>query len=203
MKNIITTVLVIGSLFFLFFQNYYDDRIEEIHQQNTSRIDSINTYIDSLHENINVLHQYLDSLPLGSPLDTLIISSNYGWRKLPLYGGWRMHSGTDFYADWNDTVYSTGHGKITMSGWNFGYGRQIKISHCSGYESSYAHLYRLFVKVGDSVRLGDPIARAGNSGAVTGAHLHYEISRWGEKINPMDILSYSLTGLSVSSTSSQ
>ena len=46
MKNIITTVLVIGSLFFLFFQNYYDDRIEEIHQQNTSRIDSINTYID-------------------------------------------------------------------------------------------------------------------------------------------------------------
>jgi murein DD-endopeptidase MepM/ murein hydrolase activator NlpD len=51
--------------------------------------------------------------------------------------------------------------------------------------------------------LGDPIARAGNSGAVTGAHLHYEISRWGEKINPMDILSYSLTGLSVSSTSSQ
>ena len=203
MKNIITTVLIIGSLFFLFFQNYYDDRIEEIHQQNTSRIDSINTYIDSLHENINVLYQYLDSLPLGSPLDTLIISSHYGWRKLPLYSGWRMHSGTDFYAAWSDTVYSTGHGKITMSGWNFGYGRQIKISHCSGYESSYAHLYRLFVKVGDSVRLGDPIARAGNSGAVTGAHLHYEISRWDKKINPMDILTHSLTGLSVSSTSSQ
>ena len=56
MKNIITTVLIIGSLFFLFFQNYYDDRIEEMHQQNTSRIDSINTYIDSLHENINVFN---------------------------------------------------------------------------------------------------------------------------------------------------
>ncbi len=60
-----------------------------------------------------------------------------------------MHSGTDFYAAWSDTVYSTGHGKIVGSGWNFGYGRQIKISHCSGYESSYAHLYKLFVKVGE------------------------------------------------------
>ena len=203
MKNIITVILVIGFFSILFLDNYYNKKIESLHLETQSKIDSLHNHLDSLYNDINILHQYLDSLPLGSPLDTLIISSHYGWRKLPLYGGWRMHSGTDFYAAWSDTVYSTGHGKITMSGWNLGYGRQIKISHCSGYESSYAHLYRLFVKVGDSVRLGDPIARAGNSGAVTGAHLHYEISRWGEKINPMDILSYSLTGLSVSSTSSK
>ena len=203
MKNILTTILVFGFFSLLFLQKYYEEKIETNHLEKQSIIDSLHNQIDSLHYDMNILHQYLDSLPLGSPLDTLIVSSHYGWRKLPLYGGWRMHSGTDFYAAWSDTVYAVGHGKVVRSGWNFGYGRQINISHCSGYESSYAHLYKLFVKVGDSVRLGEPIARAGNSGAVTGAHLHYEISRWDEKINPMDILSYSLTGLSVSSTSSQ
>ena len=203
MKNIITIILVIGFFSILFLQNYYDEKIEKIQLETQSRMDSLCNHVDSLYEDIHTLHQYLDSLPLGSPLDTLIISSNYGWRKSPIHRSWRMHSGTDFYAAWSDTVYSTGHGKVIRSGWNFGYGRQIKILHCSGYESSYAHLYKLFVNVGDSVRLGDPIARAGNSGAVTGPHLHYEISRWGKKIDPMEILSYSLTGLSVSSTSSQ
>ena len=203
MKNILTTILVVGFFSVLFSQKYYNEKIETKHLKTQFTIDSLHNQMDSLCHDIHTLHQYLDSLPLGSPLDTLIISSNYGWRKLPLYRGWRMHSGTDFYAAWSDTVYSTGHGKIVGSGWNFGYGRQIKISHCSGYESSYAHLYKLFVKVGDSVRLGDPIARAGNSGAVTGAHLHYEISRWGKKTDPMVLLSSSLTGLSVSSTSSQ
>ena len=203
MKSIVTTILIIASLSILFLSNYYNKKIDEIHLDTQNKIDSLNNHMDSLCNDINNLHQYLDSLPLGSPLDTLIVSSNYGWRRSPIHRSWRMHSGTDFYASWSDTVYAVGHGKVVRSGWNFGYGRQINISHCSGYESSYAHLYKLFVKVGDSVKLGEPIARAGNSGAVTGAHLHYEISRWDEKINPMDILTHSLTGLSVSSTSSQ
>jgi len=203
MKNILTVILVIGFFFILFLDNYYHEKIEQVESETQSRIDSLQNHMDSLYHDINTLHQYLDSLPLGSPLDTLIISSNYGWRRSPIYRGWRMHSGTDFYAAWSDTVYSSGHGKVTRSGWNFGYGRQIEISHCSGYESSYSHLYKLFVGVGDSVKVGEPIARAGNSGMVTGPHLHYEISRWGKTTNPMDILSYSLTGLSVSSASSQ
>ena len=203
MKNILTVILVIGFFFILFLDNYYHEKIEQVESETQSRIDSLQNHMDSLYHDINTLHQYLDSLPLGSPLDTLIISSNYGWRRSPIYRGWRMHSGTDFYAAWSDTVYSSGHGKVTRSGWNFGYGRQIEISHCSGYESSYSHLYRYFVDVGDSVKMGDPIARAGNSGMVTGPHLHYEISRWDKKIDPMSLLSYSLARIPVSSTSSQ
>ena len=172
-------------------------------QETESRMDSLSHHIDSLINDLNTLDRYLDSLPLGSPLDTLIISSNYGWRRSPIHRGWRMHSGTDFFAAWSDTVYATGDGTINKSGWNFGYGRQIRISHCGGYESSYSHLYRYFVEVGDSVKMGDPIARAGNSGMVTGPHLHYEISRWDKTIDPMSLLSYSLTRIPVSSTSSQ
>jgi murein DD-endopeptidase MepM/ murein hydrolase activator NlpD len=188
MKNILILILIIGSLSILFIQQNYRDKVEKLRIDNNHKIDSLLTEMDSLCNYIHLLHQYLDSLPLGSPLDTLIISSNYGWRKSPVFKVWRMHSGTDFLAAWNDTVYSTGHGTISKSGWNLGYGRQIRVLHCSGYESSYSHLYRLFVKVGDSVSLGDPIARAGNSGAVTGPHLHYEVIRDGKKSNPMEFI---------------
>ena len=88
-------------------------------------------------------------------------------------------------AAWYDTVYCTGSGTVTKSSWNLGYGRQIKVKHILGYESSYSHLYKMFVKKGDSVIVGQPLGRAGNSGMVTGPHLHYEIIRWGKKTNPI------------------
>ena len=121
------------------------------------------------HETINIKYDSLlniiDSLPLGSPLDTLEISSEYGWRRSPLRTGWQMHGGTDYLAAWQDTVYATG-------------------DHTWGYQSTYAHLYRYFVRRGDTVHKGQPIARAGNSGAVTGPHLHYEVRRYGKRANP-------------------
>ena len=201
MKSILTVILLIASLSILFLSNYYNKKIDEIRFDTQYKIDSLNTHMDSLCNDINNLHQYLDSLPLGSPLDTLIISSNYGWRRSPLHRGWRMHSGTDFFAAWSDTVYATGNGLVYRARRNFGYGRQITIEHCGDYYSSYSHLYRYFVKEGDSVKLGQPIARAGNSGMVTGPHLHYEIYRNGKTTNPMEVLS--LSRFSVSSTLSQ
>jgi murein DD-endopeptidase MepM/ murein hydrolase activator NlpD len=201
MKSILTTILVIASLSILFLSNYYNKKIDEIHLDTQHKIDSLNNHMDSLCNDINNLHQYLDSLPLGSPLDTLIVSSNYGWRRSSIHRSWRMHSGTDFFAAWSDTVYATGNGLVYRARRNFGYGRQIKIEHCGEYYSSYSHLYRYFVKEGDSVKLGQPIARAGNSGMVTGPHLHYEIYRNGKTTNPMELLS--LSRLSVSSTFSQ
>ena len=201
MKSILTTILVIASLSILFLSNYYNKKIDEIHLDTQHKIDSLNNHMDSLCNDINNLHQYFDSLPLGSPLDTLIVSSNYGWRRSPIHRGWRMHSGTDFFAAWSDTVYATGNGLVYRARRNFGYGRQIKIEHCGEYYSSYSHLYRYFVKEGDSVKLGQPIARAGNSGMVTGPHLHYEIYRNGKTTNPMEVLSLSRS--SVSSTLSQ
>lgn len=185
MKNIIPIILIISFFFILLMGNHYTTQLDYIQDETNKKIDSLHHHIDSLSNDINTLEEYLDSLPLGSPLDTLIISSNYGWRKSPIYLGWRMHSGTDFFASWSDTVYSTGNGRVTNVHRNFGYGRQIKIEHCGGYHTSYSHLYRYLVKEGDSVRLGQPIAKAGNSGMVTGPHLHYEILRNGKTTNPM------------------
>ena len=131
----------------------------------------------------------MDSLPLGSPiLDTMKISSNYGWRRRPLGLGYGFHGGIDIYAAWSDTVHASGHGVVKKAYWLGGYGRCIVITHAGGYESYYAHLYRMFVEEGDSVISGQPIARAGNSGNVTGPHLHYEIRRDGRTSDPLEYM---------------
>ena len=148
-----------------------------IHKNNIQNYKDLNIYYDSL-----IL--IVDSLPLGSPLDTLEVSSNYGWRRSPLRKGWQMHAGTDYMAAWHDTVYATGNGVVSKSRWMGGYGRCIVIDNTWGYQSTYAHLYRYFVRRGDTVHKGQPIARAGNSGAVTGPHLHYEVRRYGKRANP-------------------
>ena len=153
--------------------NSHEKKMDEILQ----RYQDINIHYDSL---VNII----DSLPLGSPLDTLEVSSDYGWRRSPLRMGWQMHAGTDYMAAWHDTVYATGNGVVNKSRWMGGYGRCIIIDHAWGYQSKYAHLYRYFVKQGDTVFKGQPIARAGNSGAVTGPHLHYEVRRNGKSANP-------------------
>ena len=155
------------------------------HHTPNNELDSLQNIIYCQEEEINRLYGMVDSLPLGPPLDTLILSSKYGWRKRPLGGGWQMHSGVDMIDTWRDTVYATGDGKVVKSGWNLGYGRQIRVEHLLGYQSSYSHLYMLFVKNGDSIVKGQPIGRAGNSGVVTGPHLHYEVIRDGIKTNPM------------------
>tara|TARA_R110002020_G_scaffold106971_2_gene248726 strand:- start:1884 stop:2444 length:561 start_codon:yes stop_codon:yes gene_type:complete len=134
---------------------------------------------------INEIYQSaLDSLPLGSPLDTISISSNYGIRRGPLGGGWRMHSGIDLKGTKWDTVFATGNGFISMATWNAGYGKCIKIDHIEGYSSKYAHLSKIFVKKGDFVLKGMPLGKCGSTGASTGQHLHYEININGKTVDP-------------------
>jgi murein DD-endopeptidase MepM/ murein hydrolase activator NlpD len=130
----------------------------------------------------------MDGLPLGSPLDTLVVSSNFGSRKNSETKRWEYHPGLDFYADWRDTVYATGAGIVEKSQYNNGYGRTIVIGHVSGYKSRYAHLTRYFVKRGDLVKRGDPIGTAGNTGYSRGYHLHYEVSRYGKHTNPKEYI---------------
>ena len=151
----------------------YQDKLDEVIEHHNK----IFNICDSL---LNIM----DSLPLGSPLDTLAISSNFGSRKNKKTQQWEYHPGLDFYADWRDTVYATGAGIIEKSHYNSGYGRTIVIGHISGYKSRYAHLTRYFVKPGEVVKRGDPIGTAGNTGNSRGYHLHYEVSRYGKYTDP-------------------
>ena len=158
-----------------------EENIDLTNQQHQHLLDSL---VNEHHKTIKNYHNLLDSLPLGSPLDTLAVSSDYGWRRKPLGVGWQMHSGIDYLAAWHDTVYATGSGVVSKAKWNSGYGRCVILEHVGGYQSCYAHLYKYFVNPGDNVEKGQPIGRAGNSGPVTGPHLHYEVRRNSISTNP-------------------
>jgi murein DD-endopeptidase MepM/ murein hydrolase activator NlpD len=158
----------------------YDTNIKLYQEKMDEVIDHHNKMFNICDSLLNLM----DSLPLGSPLDTLVVSSNFGSRKNSETKRWEYHPGLDFYADWRDTVYATGNGIIEKSHYINGYGRTIVIGHASGYKSRYAHLTHYFVKRGDLVKRGDAIGTAGNTGNSRGYHLHYEVSRYGKHTNP-------------------
>ena len=186
---IFLSLLIILTLFY-FIRNSHNQQIDRLELEIEKSHKEKQLFIDSLNHILDGLNQTLDSLPLGPPIkDSIVVSSDYGWRRNPLTAGWGFHPGLDIHAWIYDTIYATGIGLINSASWKGGYGKCITINHISGYQSYYAHLYKYFVKRGDTVYKGQPIGRAGNSGEVTGPHLHYEIRRNGLKTDPLPYIS--------------
>jgi murein DD-endopeptidase MepM/ murein hydrolase activator NlpD len=128
-------------------------------------------------------------MPSISPIDLkkVIRVGNYGYRIDPLFGDWRHHDGLDFTADAGNSIYATGDGVIsvvTYSNSPTSYGNRIDIDHGFGYLTRYAHLSKIFVKEGMSVKRGDRIGLSGNTGKSTGPHLHYEVRYYGKPMYP-------------------
>jgi murein DD-endopeptidase MepM/ murein hydrolase activator NlpD len=153
----------------------YENEIEDLKEEIEINLQDHQLDVDSLTQQIKSLELTLDSLPMGNPLDTLLIMDSFGTRKHPIFGTWQLHSGIDLIDTYKDTVYATASGISTMATWNAGYGKCITLKHAHGYSSKYAHLDRLFIEKGDSVVKGQPIGTMGSTGAVTGQHLHYEV----------------------------
>lgn len=110
------------------------------------------------------------------------ISCPWGWRTL--FGEKDFHYGLDFKANVGTTVYASDGGTVVYAGPRGNYGIYIKIQHGTKYETVYAHLSSVLVKVGDKVFKGQPIAKSGNTGMSTGPHLHFEVIVNGVKKNP-------------------
>lgn len=120
--------------------------------------------------------------PLKNPRQT----SRFGQRKHPILGYKIMHWGTDFGAPVGTPVRAPGEGTITQSGRRGSYGRYVQIKHNSEYSTAYAHMSRIDDKiyVGKRVKAGEVIGYVGNTGRSTGPHLHWELIKNGQKINP-------------------
>ena len=115
--------------------------------------------------------------------------SGYGWRIDPVYGTRKMHWGMDFTGNTGTEIFATGGGVVEeVKTSNWGYGREVVINHGYGLKSRYAHLSAFKVKQGDTVHRGDIIGLMGNTGKSTGTHLHYEVEKDGQKVNPINFM---------------
>ncbi len=122
-------------------------------------------------------------LPFGRPVDGLV-TSGFGRRQDPINGQAALHTGIDFRSPKGTKIYATADGIVKESFYNGGYGNYLQIEHGNGYATSFAHLQKCLVKVGDKVQRGQLIGLVGNSGRSTGTHLHYEITLDNKPINP-------------------
>lgn len=113
------------------------------------------------------------------------ITCGYGWRIHPVYGYRSFHTGIDIGVPMGTTVKAARYGKIIYTGWNGAYGLVVIIDHGNSLATMYAHLSRVFVHSGQSVRTLQAIAASGNTGTSTGPHLHFQVEVQGNPVNPM------------------
>lgn len=124
---------------------------------------------------------------MRTPIDGARLSSSFGMRHHPILGYSRMHTGVDFAAPTGTPIYAAGDGVVKFTGVRGGYGKYIQIRHNAEFSTAYAHLSRILVRDGARVEQGDIIGRVGSTGRSTGPHLHYEIIRNGQKVNPLNV----------------
>jgi len=131
----------------------------------------------------------LASIPSIQPVsnkDLKRTASGWGMRMHPIYRIPRFHYGMDFTAPTGTDVFATGNGIVKEVGRESGYGNTVLIDHGYGYETMYGHLYKANVKVGQVIKRGDVIGFVGSTGASTSPHLHYEVMKNGQKVNPQN-----------------
>jgi murein DD-endopeptidase MepM/ murein hydrolase activator NlpD len=111
-------------------------------------------------------------------------SSTFGNRKDPFTGRMAFHSGLDYAAPTGTKVYSAGAGIVTFVGQMSGYGNVVEVTHSSGLVTRYGHLSGFIAKEGQKVQAGTPIAKVGSTGRSTGPHLHFEVRRTDNAVDP-------------------
>ncbi len=132
----------------------------------------------------------LAAIPAIQPVkneDLTRVASGFGYRNDPFTKIRKFHYGMDFTAKTGTPIYASGDGVVERADNSLsGYGNLIVIRHGYGYETFYAHLSKYKVKVGQKVKRGDIIGFVGSTGRSEAPHLHYEVHKDGEPINPIN-----------------
>lgn len=155
--------------------------------------------LDTIQQLANNQQKMLASIPSVKPVredklqKSMNILSGFGYRIHPVYKIKKFHEGVDFPARVGTAIQSTGDGVVLEAGWHHGYGNCVRISHGYGYESWYAHMNKMNVRVGEHVKKGQKIGEVGDTGLSTAPHLHYEVHYKGAPINPINFCMDNLT----------
>jgi len=130
----------------------------------------------------------LRMLPIAWPTDSTRLTSEFGLRSDPFTRRLARHSGIDLGGNSGDPVYAAGGGTVMESDYNQSRGHYIIIEHESGYKSVYMHLRKRLAGAGQKVEQGEKIGLLGSSGRSTGPHLHFEIWKDGQAVDPLPYL---------------
>ncbi len=141
--------------------------------------------------------KFLASIPAIQPVrneDMKYMASGYGYRTDPFTKVRKFHFGMDFTAPRGTPIFATGDGVVARAdNRSTGYGNHIRIDHGYGYLSLYAHLYKYNVKPNQKVKRGDLIGYVGSTGRSEAPHLHYEVWKDDDRINPINFYYGNLT----------
>lgn len=150
---------------------------QEVSLTKEEKIKLYNDYLLSLMKKMEVI-------PMGYPYHGRQ-ASGYGYRSNPFSSqGSEFHAGLDLPGKTGDIVKSTAKGVVIGAGWYRGYGKCVRVMHANKYQTLYAHLSRIKVKVGQKITAGDAVGRIGSTGRSTGPHLHYEVRLNDKPLNP-------------------
>lgn len=154
-----------------------------------SRIKAQKKSYDQVDELVKNKEQLLSHTPAIQPVsnkDLSRIASGFGSRIDPVYKTVKFHYGLDFAAPQGTPIYATADGTVTTAGsTGNGYGNHVIINHGYGYETLYGHMVRVKVNNGQTVKRGEVIGWVGSTGKSTGPHCHYEVNKYGDKIDPI------------------
>ena len=147
--------------------------------------DEISDFYDSY---LNRIMYNISYTPLGAPYPGNI-TSNFGHRENP-FGGSNVetHKGLDIKGPMGAPVKAMAKGEVAFAGPRGGFGNCIILKHGNGFETLYGHLSKILVSSGQQIEIGQQIGNIGSTGRSTGPHLHYEVHRNGQKINPQSFL---------------
>lgn len=176
--------------------NSYDNA--ELLKSATERMDRLTKRIyvqsKSYDEVVNLAknkENLMASIPAIMPMNKKdlahAVTSGFGWRTHPIYKTMEMHPGMDFAAEQGTLIYSTGDGVVERAD-NLaqGYGNHVVVNHGFGYQTLYGHMSKIAVKAGQKVKRGQLLGYVGSTGLSTAPHLHYEVIKGGEKVNPIN-----------------
>ena len=145
--------------------------------------------LDEINKLSKEKEKFLASIPAIQPVnnkDLKRMASGYGWRSDPFTKARKFHYGMDFSSPQGTPVYATGDGVVIRADdGSSGYGNHIRIDHGYGYVTLYGHLSAYNVRAGQHVKRGDLIGKVGSTGRSEAPHLHYEVIKNGEHINPI------------------
>ena len=138
---------------------------------------------------VKMLQQGGDLVPSVFPLPETFkkkISQGYGMSRSPFDGKEYFHRAVDIAAPAGTSVFATGGARVLEEGFKEAWGNYVILSHGSSFVTRFTHLKEIRVKKDQLVEQGQVIATVGSTGRSTGSHLHYEVWKDGEHVNPAD-----------------